>query len=152
MALKNDPNEFFIEQDGAENYEKKVDGSWKTGLSPNEKKGHIKPGQVLNPKGRELGSKNKKTLRMELIDSGKYTPAQFLASVVNDENANLGQRIRAAEASAKFYDPSLASIEMHTDEDHEAPFQIIIGDNVTAEDVLTKLEEVADNETKDKDE
>ena len=151
MALKNDPNEFFLEQDGTENYDKKIDGSYKTGKSPNEKKGQFVKGQK-NLGGRTLGSKNKKTLRMELIDKGLYTPAQFLASVVNDENANLGQRIRAAEASAKFYDPSLSSVEMHTDEEHEAPFQIIIGDNVTAEDVLTKLEEVVDNETKDNDE
>jgi len=146
MATKNDPNEFFVEPDGTHNYDKRVDGSWKTGLSPAEKENHFKPGNKLG--GRPKGSKNKKTLRMELIEKGMYTPAEFLASVVNDENANLSQRIRAAEAAAKFYDPALASVEMHTDEDHDAPFQIIIGDNVTAEDVLDKIDEVTNNDDK----
>jgi hypothetical protein len=137
---KNDPSEFFLESDGERNYKKKPDGSWKQGKSPAESAHHFQPGNKLG--GRKKGSKNKKTLRMELIERGQYTPAEFLASVVNDEEANLSQRIRAAEAAAKYYDPALSSVEMHTDDDHEAPFNIIIGDNVTAEDVMDKLEEL----------
>ena len=117
-------NEFFLEADGTKNFDKYADGMWKQGKSPEAKKHHFQKGH--KSPGRPVGSKNKKTLRQELLEKGGMTPAEFLASVVNDENANMGQRIRAAEAAAKFYDASLSSVEIHTDEDEAAPFNIFI--------------------------
>ena len=117
-------NEFFLEADGTKNFDKYADGMWKQGKSPEAKKHHFQKGH--KSPGRPVGSKNKKTLRQDLLEKGGMTPAEFLASVVNDENANMGQRIRAAEAAAKFYDASLSSVEIHTDEEEAAPFNIFI--------------------------
>jgi len=117
-------NEFFLEADGTKNFDKYADGMWKQGKSPEAKKHHFQKGH--KSPGRPVGSKNKKTLRQELLEKGGMTPAEFLATVVNDENANMGQRIRAAEAAAKFYDASLSSVEIHTDEEEAAPFNIFI--------------------------
>ena len=117
-------NEYFLEADGTKNFDKYADGMWKQGKSPEAKKHHFQKGH--KSPGRPVGSKNKKTLRQDLLEKGGMTPAEFLASVVNDENANMGQRIRAAEAAAKFYDASLSSVEIHTDEEEAAPFNIFI--------------------------
>jgi hypothetical protein len=119
--------EFYVEEDGTKNFEKKHNGSWKTGYHPNTRK-MLWTAEDHPIGGRPKGSKNKKTLRQEAIDKGQYTPAEFLISVVNDENANMGQRISAAKEAAKFYDPTLASVEVHTDEDNEAPFNIFLGE------------------------
>jgi hypothetical protein len=119
--------EYFVEADGTHNFEKKPNGAWKTGYHPNTQA--TKWTEDNRPTGgRPKGSKNKKTLRQEAMDKGQYTPAEFLLSVVNDEAASMGQRISAAKEAAKFFDPSLASVEVHTDDDHEAPFNIFLGD------------------------
>jgi hypothetical protein len=133
-------SEFFLEADGTKNFDKYADGMYKQGKSPEAKKHHFQKGH--KSPGRPVGSKNKKTLRQDLLEKGGMTPAEFLASVVNDENANMGQRIRAAEAAAKFYDASLSSVEIHTDEDEAAPFNIFIS---------PKAVEVAVKKSKDED-
>lgn len=120
-------DEYFTEEDGTKNFLKKPNGVWKSGHHPNTNK--TKWTKENNPTGgRPKGSKNKKTLRQEAVEKGQFTPAEFLMSVVNDEKANVGQRITAAKEAAKYYDPALSSIEVHTDEDHEAPFNIFLGD------------------------
>ena len=138
---------FFVEEDGSENFDKYESGEYKPGRSPEARKHHFQKGH--KSPGRPVGSKNKKTLRQELLAKGGMTPAEFLASIVNDENANMGQRIRAAEAAAKFYDASLASVEVHTDEDEASPFNIFISSKV-AQEVLKdddqRRDEDLDNE------
>ncbi len=124
MASKEYTDAYFVEADGTKNYDKYEDGQYKQGKSPEARKHHFQKGH--KSPGRPVGSKNKKTLRQELLEKGGMTPAEFLATVVNDENANMGQRIRAAEAAAKFYDASLSSVEIHTDEEEAAPFNIFI--------------------------
>lgn len=136
-------NEYFVEADGTKNFDKYADGMWKQGKSPEAKKHHFQKGH--KSPGRPVGSKNKKTLRQELLEKGGMTPAEFLASVVNDENANMGQRIRAAEAAAKFYDASLSSVEIHTDEDEAAPFNIFISPKA----VKDAVEKETDKDDKD---
>ena len=140
---------FFMEADGTKNFDKYVDGTYKQGKSPEAKKHHFQKGH--KSPGRPVGSKNKKTLRQELVDNGGMTPAQFLSSVVNDENANMSQRIRAAEAAAKFFDASLSSVEIHTDDEELAPFNIFISPEVAKETVIKKVvkkDEDDDNEDK----
>mgnify|MGYP000652697039 CR=1 FL=1 len=139
-------NEYFVEADGTKNFDKYADGMWKQGKSPEAKKHHFQKGH--KSPGRPVGSKNKKTLRQELLEKGGMTPAEFLASVVNDENANMGQRIRAAEAAAKFYDASLSSVEIHTDEDEVAPFNIFISPKAV-EDAVKDAEKDTDKDDKD---
>ena len=131
MASKEYTDAYFVEADGTKNFDKFEDGQYKQGKSPEAKKHHFIKGH--KSPGRPVGSKNKKTLRQELLEKGGMTPAEFLASVVNDENANMGQRIRAAEAAAKFYDASLSSVEIHTDEEEAAPFNIFISPKVVDE-------------------
>jgi hypothetical protein len=131
MVDKNYEDSFFMEADGTKNYDKYVDGTWKQGKSPEARKHHFQKGH--KSPGRPVGSKNRKTLRQELVDKGGMTPAQFLSSVVNDENANMSQRIRAAEAAAKFFDASLSSVEIHTDDEEASPFNIFISPAIAKE-------------------
>jgi hypothetical protein len=119
--------EYFVEADGTHNFEKRANGSWKTGYHPNSQANKWTADNPATGGGRPKGSKNKKTLRQEAVDKGQFTPAEFLLSVVNDEAASMGQRISAAKEAAKFYDPALASVEVHTDEDEAAPFNIFLG-------------------------
>lgn len=139
-------NEYFVEADGTKNFDKYADGMWKQGKSPEAKKHHFQKGH--KSPGRPVGSKNKKTLRQELLEKGGMTPAEFLASVVNDENANMGQRIRAAEAAAKFYDASLSSVEIHTDEEEAAPFNIFISPKAV-EEAIKDVEKDDDGDDKE---
>jgi len=135
-------SEFFVEPDGTHNFEKKPNGSWKQGYHPNCRKAHFTVNDDrLNKGGRPKGSKNKKTLRQEAIEKGQFTPAEFLLSVVNDENASMTQRISAADKAAKFYDASLSSVEMHTDEDGIVPFNIYMGNIPEEEDKPREEEE-----------
>ncbi len=134
-----DPLESYIDpMTGEIDTDRQADGEYKLGFHPHVRPHQFKKGVSGNPAGRPKGSKNKRTLRQEVLDEGGLTPAQFLASVVNDENANVNQRIRAAEAAAKFFDPALNSIEVHTDEDAHAPFNIIL--NAVQEDDTPKLD------------
>jgi hypothetical protein len=127
-GLQDTSTEFFLEEDGTQNFEKKPNGAYKNGFHPNCRGHQFVKGESGNGSGgRPKGSKNKKTLRQEAIDKGQFTPAEFLLSVVNDENASMTQRISAADKAAKFYDASLSSIEVHTDEEHDAPFNIFLG-------------------------
>jgi len=120
-----DKDEHYVDPvTGEIDTDRQADGEYKLGHHPNVRPHQFKKGNKLG--GRPKGSKNKKTLRQEVLDQGGLTPAQFLASVVNDERANVNQRIRAAEAAAKFFDPALNSVEVHTDEDAHAPFNIIL--------------------------
>lgn len=139
-------SEFYIEADGTKNHDKYADGMWKQGKSPEAKKHHFQKGH--KSPGRPVGSKNRKTLRQDLLEKGGMTPAEFLASVVNDENANMGQRIRAAEAAAKFYDASLSSVEIHTDEEEAAPFNIFISPKAV-EVAIKKAKDQDDKDDKD---
>ena len=141
---------FYVEEDGTYNYDKYADGTWKQGKSPEAREHHFQKGH--KSPGRPVGSKNKKTLRQELIAKGGMTPAEFLASVVNDENANMSQRIRAAEAAAKFYDASLSSMEIHTDEDEASPFNIFISAAVADEkkEISVDSQDLLDNDDNDK--
>jgi hypothetical protein len=132
-GVQDSSTEFFVEPDGTKDFTKKPNGSYKSGHHPNSRKRQFaKDDDRLNKGGRPTGSKNKKTLRQEAIDKGQYTPAEFLLSVVNDESASMSQRISAADKAAKFYDASLSSVEMHTDEDAIVPFNIFLG-NITEE-------------------
>ena len=70
-----------------------------------------------------------KPLRQELADKGGLTPAELLHSVMNDENANMSQRMKAAEKLMDFTEAKLSSIEVHTDEKHAAPFNIFLNTN-----------------------
>jgi len=140
-------SEFFLEADGTKNFDKYADGMYKQGKSPEAKKHHFQKGH--KSPGRPVGSKNKKTLRQDLLEKGGMTPAEFLASVVNDENANMGQRIRAAEAAAKFYDASLSSVEIHTDEEEAAPFNIFISPKAVDVAVKKAVKEDKDGDDKD---
>ena len=126
-----DKDDYFVEADGSQNYDKQADGSWKFGKSPAAKACHFKPGNKLG--GRPKGSKNRKTLRQELADKGGLSPAELLYSVMNDENANIGQRMKAAEKLMDFTESKLSSIELHTDDKATAPFNIFL--NTTPEEV-----------------
>ena len=55
---------------------------------------------------------------------------------MNDENANIGQRMKAAEKLLDFTEAKLSSIEVHTDENHAAPFNIFL--NTTPEEQTVK--------------
>ena len=125
-GVQDKKDEYFVEEDGTQNFLKRPNGQWKAGHHPNTQATKFVENNDISV-GRPKGSKNRKTLRQEAIDRGQFTPAEFLLSVVNDEDASTGQRISAAKEAAKFYDPSLSSIEVHTDEDHESPFNIFLG-------------------------
>ena len=127
--------EYFVEADGSHNNEKKADGTWKWGFAPESKENQFKVGDKPLG-GRPKGSKNKKTLRQELADKGGLSPAELLYSVMNDENANIGQRMKAAEKLLDFTEAKLSSIEVHTDENHAAPFNIFL--NTTPEEQTVK--------------
>ena len=126
-----DKDDHFVEADGTKNFAKQADGQWKLGHSPAAKEHHFEKGNSLG--GRPKGSKNRKTLREELANKGGLTPAELLYSVMNDENANIGQRMKAAEKLMDFTEAKLSSIEVHTDEKHAAPFNIFL--NTTPEDI-----------------
>ena len=126
-----DKDDFFLEADGTKNFEKQTDGNWKFGHAPGSKETQFNPGNKLG--GRPKGSKNKKTLRQELADKGGLTPAELLYSVMNDEQANMGQRMKAAEKLMDFTESKLSSVEIHTDEEHTAPFNIFL--NTTPEEI-----------------
>jgi hypothetical protein len=130
--------DYFLESDGTENYMKTPMGTWKTGYHPNTIKAQWTK-ETQPSVGRKKGSKNKKTLRQEAVSKGQFTPAEFLMEVVNDEDANINQRISAAKEAAKYYDPALSSVEVHTDEDHESPFNIYLG-NMDDKDDTDKSE------------
>ena len=130
--------EYFVELDGSHNHEKKADGTWKWGFAPESKENQFKVGDKPLG-GRPKGSKNKKTLRQELADKGGLTPAELLYSIMNDENANIGQRMKAAEKLLDFTEAKLSSIEVHTDENHAAPFNIFL--NTNPEEVKAEEEE-----------
>ena len=134
-----DKEEYFLEPDGTKNYKKKADGRWKWGYSPESKKHQFEKGNKLG--GRPKGSKNKKTLREELIAKGGFSPEDILWSIMNDENANLGQRMSAARELLPYTQPKLSSIEVHTDDDHNAPFNIFMA-GVEPEDVCKECNEV----------
>jgi len=134
---------------GFRDYDKHTDGMWKKGRHPNSRHALFQKGHSYG--GRKKGSKNKRTIRQELLENGGLTPAQFLATLVNDESLNINQRIRAAEASAKFYDASLASVEMHTDDDKEAPFNIFLAGQVPKE-ILEAMENTNSKSTDDDEE
>ncbi len=119
-------DEYYTEEDGTKNFEKKSNGQWKFGYHPNTKK-NLWTAENRPPGGRGKGSKNRKTLRQEANDRGQYTPAEFLLGIVNDENCNMNQRISAAKEAAKYYDPALSSVEHHSDEGDLAPFNIFLG-------------------------
>lgn len=123
-----DPNdEYFIEEDGTKNFDKYATGKWKKGRSPEARKTQFTPDN--RPRGgRPKGSKNKKTLRQELLDRGEMTPAEFLTTVMNDESQNIKTRMQAATAAAGFYDAKLSAIEMEVSGNEAAPFQITIAD------------------------
>ena len=130
MAYNDD--EFYLNEDGTKDYEKKADGRYKNGYSPAAKKTQFKPGNKLG--GRPKGSKNKKTLRQELIERGGMSPAEFLNSIMHDEQAPTGARMKAAEKLMDFTEQKLTSIELHTDEDHVAPFNIFLAGQVPTDD------------------
>jgi len=128
-GIENEDHMCFVESDGHKNYDKNPNGKYKRGKSPALKKQQTmwKDDPSTRPKGgRPKGSKNKKTLRQDLVDNGMLTPAEFLASVMNDEDQNMKIRLRAAESAAPYYDAKLSSIEMHTDEENISPFNIIM--------------------------
>ncbi len=123
-----DPNdEYYLEDDGTKNFDKSPTGKWKKGRSPEAKSTQFT--SENRPRGgRPKGSKNKKTLRQELLDSGEMTPAQFLTTVMNDDSQNIKVRMQAATAAAGFYDAKLSSIEMEVSGNEASPFQITIAD------------------------
>jgi hypothetical protein len=128
-GIENEDDMCFVESDGHKNFDKNPNGKYKRGKSPALKKQQTmwKDDPSTRPKGgRPKGSKNKKTLRQDLVDNGMLTPAEFLASVMNDEDQNMKIRLRAAESAAPYYDAKLSSIEMHTDEENISPFNIIM--------------------------
>ena len=135
---RKDKDEFFLQEDGTKDYEKMPDGSWKWGFDPESKKHRFKKGNKLG--GRPKGSKNKTTLRQELLDQGGFSPAEFLNSVMNDENANISQRMVAARELIGFTEAKLSSIEVHTDDDHAAPFNIFLA-GIKPEDVCSDCNE-----------
>lgn len=139
--------EWYDDPRGFRDYDKKKTNVWKWGHNPKIRNALFKKGNKFGP-GRVKGDKNKKTIRQELLDNGGLTPAQFLATVVNDESLNLNQRIRAAEAAAKFYDPTLAAVEMQIDDKKEAPFNIFLADALPEEVTDTFKSSLADKAEK----
>ncbi len=138
-GIENEDDLCFIESDGHKNYDKNPNGKYKRGRSPALKKQQQmwKEDPSTRPRGgRPKGSKNKKTLRQELVDNGMLTPAEFLASVMNDEDQNMKIRLRAAESAAPYYDAKLSSVEMHTDEENISPFNILLANNVVGQNAL----------------
>lgn len=127
-------DEFFVEPDGTENYDKYNTGKWKPGKSPGAKS--TQWSSETRPRGgRPKGSKNKKTLRQQLKDQGDLTPAEFLTTIMNDESQNMKTRMQAAMSAAPYYDAKLASTELHTDEDRNAPFQIVLNQEAGGGDI-----------------
>ena len=128
-GIENEDEMCYIESDGHKNFDKNPNGKYKRGHSPALKKQQAmwKNDPSTRPSGgRPKGSKNKKTLRQDLVDQGLMTPAEFLAMVMNDPEQNMKIRLRAAESAAPYYDAKLSSIEMHTDEENISPFNIIM--------------------------
>jgi hypothetical protein len=60
----------------------------------------IQPGQALNPNGRPVGARNRRTVELwdKLEAIGRSDLAEFLASVVDDKNADANLRVTAANA------------------------------------------------------
>jgi hypothetical protein len=128
-GIENEDEMCFVESDGHKNFDKNPNGKYKRGKSPALKKQQAlwKENPDTRPRGgRPKGSKNKKTLRQDLVDQGLMTPAEFLAMVMNDTEQNMKIRLSAATSAAPYYDAKLSSIEMHTDEEHISPFNIIM--------------------------
>tara|TARA_B110000093_G_scaffold95429_1_gene102840 strand:+ start:609 stop:1265 length:657 start_codon:yes stop_codon:yes gene_type:complete len=138
-GIESEDDMCFVESDGHKNYDKNPNGKYKRGKSPALKKQQTmwKDNPETRPKGgRPKGSKNKKTLRQDLVDQGMLTPAEFLASVMNDEDQNMKIRLRAAESAAPYYDAKLSSVEMHTDEENISPFNILLANNVNNQGLI----------------
>lgn len=128
-GIENEDDMCFVESDGHKNFDKNPNGKYKRGKSPALKKQQKMWAEDPSTRpvgGRPKGSKNKKTLRQDLADKGLLSPAEFLASVMNDEDQNMKIRLRAAESAAPYYDAKLSSVEMHTDENNISPFNIIM--------------------------
>tara|TARA_B110000902_G_scaffold234285_1_gene278750 strand:+ start:158 stop:799 length:642 start_codon:yes stop_codon:yes gene_type:complete len=139
-GIESEDDMCFVESDGHKNYDKNPNGKYKRGKSPALKKQQTmwKDNPETRPKGgRPKGSKNKKTLRQDLVDQGLLTPAEFLASVMNDEDQNMKIRLRAAESAAPYYDAKLSSVEMHTDEENISPFNILLANTVSNQGAIT---------------
>jgi len=139
-GIENEDDMCFVESDGHKNYDKNPNGKYKRGKSPALKKQQTmwKDHPETRPTGgRPKGSKNKKTLRQDLVDKGMLTPAEFLASVMNDEEQNMKIRLRAAESAAPYYDAKLSSVEMHTDEENISPFNILLANTVSNQGAIT---------------
>ena len=122
--MVNDKKEYYLESDGTKNYDKKIDGSYKKGLSPQEKENHFKPGNTEG--GRPKGSKNRSTLRRELLEKGGLSPAEFLLTIMHDENVNLRERKDAAKELMAYTETKLQSIELTGELDVETNFNLIL--------------------------
>ena len=59
---------------------------------------------------------------------------------MNDENANISQRMSAAKELIGFTEAKLSSIEVHTDDEHIAPFNIFLA-GIKPEDVCSECNE-----------
>ena len=58
--------------------------------------------------------KNNNSLRETFLKKGGLLPEELLYAVMNDENANIGQRMRAAEKLIDFTQPKLSSVVQKT--------------------------------------
>ena len=107
------------------------------------KKGHTKS------TGRQVGSKNRKTLRNELLEKGGLTPAEFLHSVMLDENANTNQRMAAADKLLGYTESKLQSLEVTGQLDTETSFTFFMGLAEEAEETMEALEGDSEETTED---
>jgi len=78
----------------------------------NKNSGKFKPGKSGNPSGRELGSKNKRTLLLkELCTEKDFDPIEFLIDVAKNEEIEWGSRIKAACEVNACMNPKLKAVE-----------------------------------------
>ena len=81
------------------------------------KKGQFKPGASGNPKGREKGSKNKKTFYVQkILEKKGFDPFEALAEIARDENNDLSIRVRCLTELCQYCLPKLKATELSADD------------------------------------
>ena len=90
--------------------------------------------------GRPIGSKNKKTvaLQMAVLETG-ITPLAYLLQVMRDPETDPKERLSAAIAAAPYVHAKLSAIELSGDKNAPVEVKVHHGMPIDAANLLTKI-------------